>query len=91
MDNGLAFSSPHEADPDQFLNKAKRLVSDETGVPVDEIYVVWFSKTLQNWKAMISTARPDGRYFEVTYDGDMAGAYVDTYDKVAHTFRADPE
>jgi len=49
---------------------------------LDEIYVVWFSKTLQNWKALISTTLPDGMYYEVTYNGDKETAYVDAYRKV---------
>lgn len=47
----------------------------------DEVYVVWFSKTLQNWKAMISTTLPDGMYYEVTYNGDKAETYIDAYKK----------
>ena len=47
----------------------------------DEVYVVWFSKTLQNWKALVSTTLPDGMYYEVTYDGNKARAYLDAYKK----------
>jgi hypothetical protein len=46
-----------------------------------EVYVVWFSKTLQNWKALLSTTLPDGMYYEVTYDGDRKRAYLDAYKK----------
>ena len=45
-------------------------------------YVVWFSKTLQNWKALVSTTLPDGRYYEVTHNGDKSETYVDVYVKV---------
>lgn len=48
---------------------------------IDEVYVVWFSKTLQNWKCLISTTLPDGMYYEVTYNGDKAEAYIDAYKK----------
>ncbi len=48
---------------------------------LDEVYVVWFSKTLQNWKALLSTTLPDGMYYEVTYDGDQKRAYLDAYKK----------
>jgi hypothetical protein len=37
---------------------------------MDDVYVVWFTKVLQNWRCMISTTLPDGMYYEVTYDGD---------------------
>ena len=47
----------------------------------DEVYVVWFSKTLQNWKALLSTTLPDGMYYEVTFNGDAREAYVDAYKK----------
>lgn len=48
---------------------------------MDEVYVVWFSKTLQNWKALVSTTLPDGMYYEVTYNGDKNEAYLDAYKK----------
>lgn len=47
----------------------------------DEVYVVWFAKTLQNWKALLSTTLPDGMYYEVTYNGDKAESYIDAYKK----------
>jgi len=47
-----------------------------------EVYVVWFSKTLQNWKALLSSTLPDGKYYEVTYDGNMSRTYLDVYVKV---------
>jgi hypothetical protein len=95
----MSFSSPEENDPDQFLNKAKRLVTEEIAkseiVGLDdawpEIYIVWFSKTLQNWKAMLSTNWANGKYYEVTYDGDKKRAYVDTYKKTMNTVVPDEE
>jgi len=61
----------------------KRLEKTDTHVTFafDEVYVVWFSKTLQNWKALISTTLPDGMYYEVTYNGDKAESYLDAYKK----------
>jgi hypothetical protein len=47
----------------------------------DDVYLVWFSKTLQNWKALLSTTLPDGMYYEVTYNGDKDEAYLDAYKK----------
>lgn len=72
--------------------KAKKLVFDyvksnlektDTHVTFgeDEVYVVWFAKTLQNWKALLSTTLPDGMYYEVTYNGDKQEAYLDAYKK----------
>lgn len=49
-----------------------------------DVYVVWFAKTLQNWKALLGTTRDDGLYFEVTYNGDKREAYLDVYAKVTN-------
>lgn len=51
-------------------------------VTLSDIYVVWFSKTLQNWKALVATSVDDGYYYEVTYDGDKNQVYLDQYSKV---------
>jgi hypothetical protein len=49
--------------------------------PDFEIYVVWWAKTLQNWKCLLSTTLPDGMYYEVTYNGDKDELYLDAYKK----------
>ena len=46
-----------------------------------EVFIVWFSKTLQNWKALISTTISDGMYYEVTHNGDKKETYLDAYIK----------
>lgn len=51
-------------------------------LPKFDVYVVWFSKTLQNAKAMLATTLPDNRYFEVTYNGDEEVTYFDVYEKL---------
>lgn len=50
--------------------------------PEYDVYVVWFCKTLKNWKAMVGTSLNDENYYEVTYDGDKRLTYVDVYDKI---------
>jgi hypothetical protein len=50
-------------------------------VPGFDVYVVWFAKTLQNWKALISTTLPDQMYYELTYNGDEKVTYFDAYKK----------
>lgn len=89
--NPLHNKAVTENDPDQYLNKAKALVQThylpvegEGPVEREEIYVVWFSKTLQNWKALLSTSRNDGLYFEITHDGSKKQTYVDSYIKIAN-------
>jgi hypothetical protein len=49
--------------------------------PNYDVYVVWFAKTLQNWKALLSTTLPDGMYYEVTYNGNQRETYIDAYKK----------
>jgi hypothetical protein len=55
--------------------------SDNMYMTLDNVYVVWFSKTLQNWKALVSTDLPDGMYYEVTFNGDKNEVYLDAYKK----------
>lgn len=73
------------------MEKAKRLVveyynnhvdvTDGFKISENQVFIVWFSKTLQNWKALVSTTVPDGQYYEVTYNGDKKETYVDVYKK----------
>lgn len=55
--------------------------TDNVQVTLDDVYLVWFCKTLQNWKALVSTALPDGMYYEGTYNGDKKEVYLDAYKK----------
>jgi hypothetical protein len=72
-----------------FTNKAKELVAQyasehldkSDSIPEFEIYIVWYSKTLQNAKALLSTTLPDGMYYEVTLNGDKDEIYFDAYKK----------
>ena len=53
--------------------------SDE--MPQFEVFTVWKSKILQNWKYLASTTLLDGMYYELTYDGDKRRWYLDAYKK----------
>lgn len=55
--------------------------TDNVQITLDNVFIVWFCKTLQNWKALLSTTLPDGMYYEVTYNGDKKEAYLDAYKK----------
>lgn len=76
---------------DFMLNKAKRAVveyfnkrvevTDKFEITEDQVFIVWFCKTLQNWKALVSTTIHDGMYYEVTYNGDKHETYLDAYKK----------
>ena len=50
-------------------------------VPNFDVYIVWYCKTLQNWKALLSTTLSDGMYYEFTLNGDKNEAYLDAYKK----------
>ena len=54
---------------------------DDIDISLDQIYVVWFCRTLQNWKCLISTTLSDGMYYEVTYNGDTNETYLEAYKK----------
>ena len=56
-------------------------VTDNKKITIDEAFVVWFAKTLQNWKALVSTTVSDGMYYEITHNGDKNETYVDVYKK----------
>lgn len=56
-------------------------VTDKKKLTMDDVFVVWFSKTLQNWKCLVSTTVSDGMYYEVTHNGDKNENYVDVYKK----------
>jgi len=52
------------------------------GVPEFEVFTVWKSKVLQNWKYLLSTTLFDGMYYELTYNGDKHEWYLDAYKKI---------
>lgn len=55
--------------------------TDGKQIGLEDVYVVWFCKTLQNWKALLSTNVRDGMYYEITHNGDKNETYVDVYKK----------
>lgn len=77
-------------DTNLFIPKSKALVCeymnreilDNRKVTIDDVYVVWLSKTLQNSKALMSTHVPKSPYFELTYNGIKNELYIDVYEKI---------
>lgn len=75
----------------KFFELVKTLVRDYTNehldatdkkeITTDDVYVVWYCKTLQNWKALASTTLFDGMYYEITLNGDKNEVYLDAYKK----------
>lgn len=58
----------------------------KTFISVEYTFVVWACKTLQNYKALLSTTVDgDGVYVEYTYNGDKHELYEDVYTKVQNT------
>lgn len=55
--------------------------TDGTKITIDDVFVVWYCKTLQNAKALLSTTISDGMYYELTYNGDKNELYLDAYKK----------
>lgn len=55
--------------------------TDGLKITKDNVFIVWFSKTLQNFKALVSTTVSDGMYYEITYNGDKKELYLDVYKK----------
>ena len=49
--------------------------------PDFQVYTVWKSKVLQNWKYLLSSTLYDGMYYELTYNGDKEEWYLDAYKK----------
>lgn len=56
-------------------------ITDNKQITKDDVFVVWFCKTLQNWKALLSTTVSDGMYYEITHNGDKGETYLDAYKK----------
>lgn len=73
----------------EFINFAKfkvqqwlvRNADNMDGISTNDIFVVWYAKTLQNHKVLLGT-RFANYYFECTYNGDKEEMYMDVYDKV---------
>ena len=76
---------------DAMQKRAKELVvnyfndhvdkTDKKMITEDDVFIVWFCKTLQNWKALVSTTISDGMYYEITHNGDKNETYLDAYKK----------
>ena len=59
--------------------------NDVQPITLENVYVVWACKTLQNYKALLSTTvSGDGIYAEYTYNGDKQEMYEDVYKKVSN-------
>lgn len=82
-----------------FLKYAKKAVadshndhygSDSGHISEDNVFLVWFSKTLQNNKAILVPDLFDGTLYEVTWNGDKGEGYLDMYEKKENRKLPDP-
>jgi hypothetical protein len=47
----------------------------------DEVCIVWFCKTLQNYKVILATPLINNMLYEFSYNGDKQEGYLDVYNK----------
>lgn len=55
--------------------------TDNKTICLNDVFIVWYCKALQNWKALASTTLFDGMYYEITLNGDKQEVYLDAYKK----------
>ena len=70
-----------------FHNEATKYFNAHREKQISEadVFTVWSCKTLQNYKALVSTnVAGDTTYFEFTYNGDKQQLYMDAYVKEAN-------
>jgi hypothetical protein len=75
--------------PDRFLMQAKQTAVDNYNqhrnkrtlpmLTVDMVHIIWFSKMVDSWKAMVASAVAKGLIWEVTYDGETNQVYLNIY------------
>ena len=64
-----------------YVNEKKDKTDTTEEIGLDDVFVVWSCKILQNQKALLSTTVSDGMYYEMTYNGDKEEMYIDVYKK----------
>lgn len=65
------------------IEAARKVLIENLGhqtINSEDMFIVWFCKTLQNWKAIVSGRTIEG-FIEVTHNGDRNETYVDVYYK----------
>lgn len=68
-----------------YYNETTELNGGFTYINKDDVCVVWFCKTLQNYKVILATPLLDSCFYEFSYNGDKKEAYIDIYDKMDKT------
>jgi Family of unknown function (DUF6275) len=83
---------PEVADPDRLLMTAKRVVVENYNkhrdnkrscpLTMEGVYIVWFTKVLGNWKAIVASPIIRGLLWEVSFSGQRNEVYIDVYKKL---------
>ncbi len=63
------------------FENAWEILDENKYIEPDNVFVVWYCKTLQNHKALLSTPNSGSPYYEITYNGDADEVYIDVYQK----------
>ncbi len=70
---------------EEFLQLAKEKIAEYNYIneikSSEDVFLVWFCKTIQNKKAIFTTDVPDRKIFEATYNGEKNELYIDEYIK----------
>lgn len=53
--------------------------SKDEKITLNDVAIVWFAKTLQNFKALCIVPDFYGKYFEINFNGDKNELYLDVY------------
>ena len=66
----------------EYFNEHVDKLDDLIPMTIEEVFLVWSCKTLQNNKALLSTTASDSMlYYELTYNGNKNELYFDAYKK----------
>ena len=66
----------------EYYNTTDELNGSYSYITKDDVCVVWFCKTLQNYKVMLATPLLTDEFYEFTYNGNKHEAYLDVYSKM---------
>ena len=79
-------------DPDRFLMTAKRLAMrnyndtrDASKYPeltMDSFYVVWYTKVLNHWRAVVESQQASRLSWSISYNGAKDECYIDVWKKL---------
>jgi len=48
---------------------------------LDDVYILFYTKLLNSWKALVTTTVGDEIYYQITYNGETEETYLDVFTK----------